>query len=116
MKIEIEFEEVEKIRRYNKQMEEKLEELGEKLRSLEEPKIKERIVNGSKVLFRAYFEKVASELGMDPAAWESVRFDGLEHWVGAEWWKSDLIQVTLSANITSEWRSIFLSLGVKTPK
>ncbi len=115
MKIQIELEEVEKLKAELQATKEKLQEAKEKLSEISEETLKQKAVNLSWRLFDNYMSAVFIHLGFnEPWNKQTVRADNLEHWVGKEWWKSGKIEIEVCANVTTKFREAFLRIGVIT--
>jgi len=117
MKIEIELEEVERLKSQLQQREKEVNELEKKLKEFSEPELKQKAVRLSYRLFDSYMATVFKHLGFDE--WEKNRvvfMDNLEHWIGKDWWNSDRISVELGANVTTKFKKAFLSIGIVTKK
>jgi hypothetical protein len=118
MKIEIEFEEVEALRRRLQGIETEKRNLIEKLKGFDESAIKDRIRMGAEKMFRdMVYSLFVNHLGFTSpqlAFDESVRMDNMNHWVGENWWsKPEKIKFTFGAVITNEMKRVFIEIGVK---
>lgn len=121
MKIEIEFEEVEALRKQIATKDEQIEKLTNYLQSLDSDTLKKQAVDLSKIMFHDYMESVFRHLGFKDngkqlrSKRDSIVFeDNIEHWLGKSWYDSDRLTVNLGANISKHWRRAFLRLGIKT--
>lgn len=114
MKIEIEFEEVEQLRKELYLARVESSELREKLNNLSEDKLKQDAVKLSERLFNDYMSAVFNGLGLQSDSWP-ISFDcDLTHKLGKEWWKSDRLKVNIGATVTSEFKRAFLNIGIIT--
>lgn len=117
MKIEIELSEVEALRSQLQNTKDEKRQLEEKLKELSETELKAKAVRLSYRLFDNYMAAVFKHLGFEEWQRESVIVrDNLEHWIGKDWWNSDRITVELGANVTTKFKSAFLSIGILTKK
>jgi len=120
MKIEIEFEEVESLKNKLREKSIKIRKLEDKLKNLDEDKLKSDAVSMAKNLFREYMDYVYRELGFEETSHSyyedpfRVSSGTLEHWLGGNWYRNDKILVTLGANVSNRWRHAFLKFGIKT--
>ena len=117
MKIEIELEAVESLKKELTDKEQQSQKLEAELKALDTKTLKGQAVDLSKKLFDNYMECVFKHLGFtDNGGWHrgSVDFkDNLEHWLGKSWWDSERLEINIGANVSKQWRSAFLSLGIK---
>ena len=117
MKIEIELSEVEALKWELQRTQTEKRQLEEKLKELSETELKAKAVRLSYRLFDNYMAAVFKHLGFEEWQRESVIVrDNLEHWIGKDWWNSDRITVELGANVTTKFKSAFLSIGILTKK
>lgn len=117
MKIEIELSEVEALRSQLQRTETEKRQLEEKLKELSETELKAKAVRLSYKLFDNYMATVFEHLGFGEWQRDSVIVrDNLEHWIGKDWWNSDRITIELGANVTTKFKSAFLSIGILTKK
>ena len=66
-------------------------------------------------LFDNYMAAVFRHLGFDQWRTDTVIIrDNLEHWIGKDWWGSDRISFELGANVTTQFKTAFLSIGIIT--
>lgn len=113
MKIEIELQEVERLRTQVLEQDAEIQELREKLSEINEGELKQRAIKLSKRLLDGYLATVFEKLGFDIKSDGNVIYDDyLEHYLGREWWKSDRIKVGVGANICHEFRRAYLKIGV----
>lgn len=118
MKIEIELEAVESLKKDLAHKEEQIKKLEAELKALDSKTLKEQAVDLSKMMFDNYMSTVFRHLGFDndTGGWRrgSVDWkDDLEHWLGKNWYDSERLEINIGANISKHWRSAFLSLGIK---
>lgn len=117
MKIEIELSELEALRSQLQITETEKRQLEGKLKELSESELKAKAVRLSYRLFDNYMAAVFKHLGFGEWQRNSVIVrDNLEHWIGKDWWNSDRITVELEANVTTKFKSAFLSIGILTNK
>lgn len=119
MKIEIEFQEVERLRDEVRTQAGTIIQLKEELKSLDKKEIENKAVYLSMELFVEYMNLTFEKLGFKG---DSMGFDkavifpeNVNHWLGKQWYKKrDEIKVTLNAFITEEYRKAFLNMGIIT--
>ena len=115
MKIEIELSEVEALMSQLQIVETEKIQLEEKLKKLSESELKAKAVRLSYRLFDNYMAAVFKHLGFEEWRRDSVIVrDNLEHWIGKDWWNSDRITIELGANVTTKFKTAFLSIGILT--
>lgn len=113
MKIEIEYEEIERMKANILRLETKVVNLEANLKSFDPKALDAAAVDLAWVLFNSYMGAVFSKLGFD--SWEPIRkYNSLEHWLGKKWYNSDRLTIELEAHITTKFRNAFLRLGVMT--
>lgn len=117
MKIEIELEAVESLKKELEYKEQHIQKLEAELNALDSKTLKEQAVNLSKELFDLYMTTVFRHLGFDNEAgiWKrgSVEWKrDLEQHLGKTWYNSERLEINIGANISKNWRSAFLSLGI----
>lgn len=118
MKIEIELEAVESLKKDLAHKEEQIKKLEAELKALDSKTLKDQAVDLSKMMFDHYMNTVFRQLGFDneTGGWRRgsvVWKDDLEHWLGKNWYDSERLEINIEANISKHWRSAFLSLGIK---
>jgi hypothetical protein len=117
MKIEIELQEVEKLKQTIKVLEEKLTIAEIKLEAFDEKQIDYKIKETAYNLFNNYMGLVFRELGF--GKWNSryVDFnDDVEHWLGKRWYDTDKVSVEVRAVVSNKFKAMLLLLGVKSSK
>jgi hypothetical protein len=114
MKIEIELEEVERLKHRLHTTQEELKELKFKLKSLSEDELKKQAVRLSYRLFQDYMKATFERLGL--GEWEGtlVINNNLEHWIGKEWWTSERVSFEIGAEVTTKIKRAFLRIGIIT--
>jgi len=115
MKIEIEFEEVEALKKELARKEKLIKELEEELSKLDTKSLKEHAITLSKVLFDNYMNCVFLKLGFEDK-WHNgavIFNDNLEHWLGESWWSSKRLDIRIEASISNQFHRAFLKLGIK---
>lgn len=118
MKIEIELEEIETLRAQVKRLKDDNKSLQDELKQLNKEELREKANALSFALFNAYMEMVFRKLGFDEQWDTSVRFDSnMEHWLGKDWYnKDDRLKINFGGNISKQWKTAFLDIGIITPK
>ena len=115
MKIEIELNDLENIRKETAFLKEENRKLKAELNELTESKIKEKIVKHSHLLFDSYMCSVFKRLGFNNWERDSVVIPhNLEHWIGNDWYNSERIDVKIGVDILGEFKKAFLHIGIKT--
>ncbi len=116
MKIEIEYEEVERLKTKISDLEKDRDELSKKLQSLDEVTLRNNAVSLAEKMFRSVFSTVCEKLGFPCSniRWSDMSFHELEHWLGKNWWESEKLTVDVGATITTHFKNAFLHLGIKT--
>ena len=100
---------------HNKHIPNEVKQLDKRLHGLSEPELNQKAIDLSWVLFISYMETVFEHLGFEKVTWNrTVIKDNLEQWLGKDWWNSDRVKVELGANVTTQFRAAFLSIGVIT--
>lgn len=113
MKIEIEFEEVEAIRKRLEYQEQENERLCKKLDALDEKVLKKQAVDLSMKLLDEYVLRIFKGLGFESGYMNrAVNFEGVDEHLGSPWWKRDDLDITIGVSIHKEFRSAFLNIGV----
>lgn len=114
MKIEIEFEEVERLKRSIEVLQREKGELETKLKSLNESELKKQATSLAMKIFHDVMNRVFEKLGfegrMNP---NEINFSNLEHYLGKSWYTSERLHIELGATITDQFRCAFLSMGIK---
>lgn len=115
MKIEIELQEVEALRRQINELEVANDILKGKLKDLDESDLKDKAIRLSYRLLDNYLAAVFEGLGFTQKYNDStviVKSD-LERYLGKNWWDNkDRIKFELGAEITTEFKRAFLKIGV----
>lgn len=115
MKIEIELNDLESLRKENQDLKKSNEELKLKLISLNEDELKKHAIGLSRSMFGSVMNRIFTELGFeDSICLSDIDFGELEHYLGKNWWCSEKINVVLGANITNQFRKAYLRIGIKT--
>jgi hypothetical protein len=113
MKIEIELEEVERLREQLKRNEIHIKELEEFIDKMDEKALYERAVKTSFRLFNDYMVCIFKHLGFD---WADVQMDNVRHWLGEHWWDSERLYVEIGANISNKFNRAYMNIGIHTEK
>jgi len=118
MKIEIEFEEVQALKKTISILNERNRELEEKLELFNEKKIIYNARELSKKLLREYLKLIFKELGFDDNnnLYPPVSFGSIESKLGIEWYRSEMVNVVIGAEITNQWRRAFICFGILPEK
>lgn len=113
MKIEIELEYIESLKRQLDDAKMEANGLREKLNSLNEKELREEAVRLSFRLFEDYLHATFTHLGFDQEGVSSVVVrENLEHWLGKSWYRSERVTFQLGATITTKMRKAFLQIGI----
>lgn len=116
MKIEIEYAEVENLKRQIERQEKEIKTLETELKSLDKNKLHSDAIELSRQMFNQYVTAIFAKLGFADRGYAcGVIFeDNLEHWLGKNWYTSDRLRITFGATVTETFKSAFLSLGIIT--
>lgn len=112
MKIQIEFEEVEAIRRRLEYVEGENNRLEKELAALDQRQLKENAIKLSKTLFNEYMSAVFKSLGFNAWIDRGVQFNIHHDMLDKPWQRRDDLEVTVHASVSKEFRSAFLNIGV----
>ena len=119
MKIEIEFEEVERLRSQNTALEDKVSELKNKIQELNPEFLEERAIDLANQMFEEMTTAVFEKLGFDKKVMtfqKSIEFDrAILYKTGNKWWANKELHVNVGANISKEYRRAFIRIGLKMP-
>lgn len=116
MKIEIEFEEVEKLKNEIINQQKYVKVLQEELAKLDPEKLREDAESLAYRMFDSYMTAVFEKLGFKNA-WpqRSVHFEiNIQQELGKAWYNSERLKVNISAHVSNEFREAILSIGVQT--
>jgi hypothetical protein len=117
MKIEIELEDVEYLKRQLREAQEERDELKKEIEKLSPDALKREALQLSYRLFNDYMTAVFEELGFDQWKKNSVIYPpNLVSWYGEEWWRNDRIKFEFGAEVTTEFRSAFIRINVLPKK
>lgn len=114
MKVEIELQELDRIREERNNYMKEADDLRKKLTDLDEKKLIARAEQLSYYLFDCYMEAVFRELGATHH-WEagSVVFTGdIRSRFQKDWWNCERLKVDVGAQIIGEFWAAFLRIGV----
>lgn len=116
MKIEIELQEIESIKKGNDSLKKEIEKLKIELKSLDKEELRKQAVDLSRQMFENVVHRVFKELGFEKPFTLSndINFRQLEHWLGKDWWVHQDLEVEIGATITNKFKRAFLKLGIKT--
>lgn len=119
MKIEIELEAIESLKKELEYKDQQIQKLEAELKALDSETLKGQAVDLSKTMFDHYMTTVFRHLGFDneTGGWRrgSVEWkENLEHWLGKSWYDSERLEINIGANISKHWRIAFLNLGIKS--
>ena len=114
MKIEIEFEAVESLKREISMLQKDKIELEEKLKSLDESELKKQANDLARKIFGDVMNRIFEELGFEDKTWlNDVDFGNLQHYLGANWWNSERLNIELGVTIINQFKGAFLRMGIK---
>jgi len=113
MKIEIEFEEVDRMKREIAELKARNLELHSQLSELDKDKLEEKAVILSMKMFENVMGRVFEELGFkDRTCVDDINFIKLKRNLGSNWWESLKLEVKIGASITNKFRVAFIGLGI----
>lgn len=114
MKIEIELEEVERLRRELRETKDQLRQAEEQLKAISPETMTRKAKSISIRLFEEYMEAAFAKLGFGPWQGQAVHFEYFieQKLKNDPWWKSDQVKMNISAFVTDEFRDAFLRIGV----
>jgi hypothetical protein len=113
MKIEIDLQELENLRRDVRIFEESNEELKRKFKELNEDELIKKAVDLSWRLFTDYQNSVFEKLGFEQTNVITIETTAdLKRELGVSWWNSERLKFNLGAIVTNEYRNAFLRIGV----
>lgn len=120
MNVTIDSEQLKHLQDTNARQQKEIQELEEKITSLQFDKIEIEIVQYSWMLFEKYIEAVFEKLGFDKDKYKSViGTHGLKQGYGRTnfdtWFEEEGIYLYLSVDIDNEFKRAFLNLGVIPP-
>lgn len=115
-KIEIELDYIENLKSQNRRLEEKVEELLERLNSIDETQLIERAKNLAVRLSEKTFDKIMTELGFSasvPFRGSSLRISecGSSMWDDKNGW-----DVEIGAEIYKDFKRAFINIGIIPPR
>lgn len=117
MKVEIDIDELAQLKNTMYRTEQELSELKRQLKALDEEAIKESIKQSADNIFRAYVSKTFEHLGFTNTIYNVNYQCGFQRDFYNRW---DLevkdLKIELSADLSNEWKTAFLRIGVVTPK
>lgn len=116
MKVEIELNELEALRAKIKRLEEEINQAENRLKQYDDKAIYELAVKKSFWLFERYIDLVFKELGFDCAPFNPVQRDNLLYYLGENWWKSNDVEIEISAEVSAKFRRAFLRMGVRADR
>ena len=112
MKCEIEFEEVEALRKRLAHEEQENERLRKELNALDEKALKDNAIELSEKLFEEYMAAVFKSLGFEEWSGRGVKHDIPYERIENPWQRRKDLDVTISAYVSKSFRSAFLNIGV----
>lgn len=116
MKIEIEFEEVEALRRENAEMSIELYNLRALAENFNEENLAERVRRLSSVMCKRVMDIVGEKLGFTESYFDGDFWE-LDYRVADSWLNdTSSVRVEARAVIEKEWRKMFVTLGYVQPK
>lgn len=116
MKIEIEFDEVDKLKKRVEFLEFQNREKDIFIKSLDEDELKNKAAILAVNIARKYFLAVFKKLGFPDTHINSIDFqrpDYYKKWLGVEWHSADDLEVDLSVTISNSFKSIILRMWSK---
>jgi hypothetical protein len=115
MKIEIDLEEVESLRKKIQNLQEESESLQKKLNELSEDQLIKKATDLAYRIFQDYMYAVFKHLGFEHTNENPVRIDNnFRKQLGKHWFESERIKVVLGVNITNKFKEAFMIMGIKT--
>jgi len=118
MKIEIEFEYVESLKKELDAFKKANEDLRKELSAFDKENVEKEIENLADKMFRSVMESVFLKLGFEESKSDigGINFPTLKHYLGKYWWHEDKLDVLIGANITNKFKYAFIRLGIKEEK
>ena len=113
MKVEVELQELENLRRDVRILEDENEKLQRKIKELNEDELIRKAVDLSWRLFANYQNAVFEKLGFEQKEIITLETTAdLKKELGQSWWNSERLNFNLGAIVTNEYRKAFLKIGV----
>jgi hypothetical protein len=113
MKVEIELQELQKLKTNILILEEDKEKLQRKIKELNEDELIRKAVDLSWRLFANYQNAVFEKLGFEQKEIITIETTAdLKKELGVSWWNSERLKFNLGAIVTNEYRKAFLKIGV----
>lgn len=115
MKIEIEFEEVEALKKTILSHESTIRELKKELRKLSKEELESAAYSLAEKLASKYISKIFQTLGFDKESWFNNAIDFGDNQISSlRSMELKDLDITIGANITEKFRKAFLRIGIKT--
>lgn len=114
MKVEIELEYIEQLKREINALHIDKADLSDKLKGLNEEKLKNDALDLAAHIFSESITRVFKEIGFsDSVLYAPHNFREFERILGVNWYSSERLQIQLGAEINGEMRRAFLRMGIK---
>lgn len=114
MKVEIELQDLEAIRKENERLKDTIIELNIKIQALNEDELKRNSIILASRMFDSVMSQVFNELGFqDLHPNHTINFLQLEHELGKSWYNADKLEVEIGTKITNKIKAAFIEFSVK---
>jgi len=115
MKIEIELDYIEQLKKEINWLHRDNSELKEKLKLLDEKKLRNDALDLAAHIFTESIARVFREIGFsDTVDYAPKEFGEFERILGVNWYGCERLHIELGAEITTEMRRAFLRMGIKS--
>lgn len=114
MKIEIEYEEVESLRKQIEFLMEERDRLQAEIKDLRPEELKRDADHYAHAVVKKCLSKIFASLGFEERS-SDIHFDDSTSYSRKEWWKRDDIKIELGASVAESFRYAFLRIGVVPP-
>lgn len=114
MKIEIEYDEVARIRKYNEDLLKENERLQKELKSLKKDELRKSAMMFAVKMFEDYQNKVFKELGFEQSGFQNIEIDSLLLRKHFDKEICEPIKFTIGASVTNHYKKAFMRLGIDT--
>ncbi len=115
MKIEVELEYVDELKKRIEELEQLNDKYKEALMSLNEHELIYKAKNLSYKLLNNYLKKIFKELGFDEVEEVKYRLDTNDNNLDKVWYNRDDVEVNLNAEMSKKLTTAFISIGVIPP-